>query len=487
MKTIEQISDKIHPSLTKSASPFVAMHPGHRILIAGVIGFLVLLLGIHTIFNHHTIPSLGWVYLTLQINLLLLLVPIIWYKNSYGWLHPLIFNIFISLIFHLRRFSLYLKGIDWHPAVPGWSDHSLTFLVAYELLLSAAGLVVYYFAFFWSPRLAIPRVNFVQPRNLVKKVLLTVMLSVLFFVAYMQTRGGVIAHILSWGQGRTVAFEGQYYWQVPIQFGLIACFIWLSMGQKVYRQPLFWICTATMLVIQFLTTGGRGGIVYALIYILLVFMIREHKIALTKILIALIVGFFVLGVLGEFRNSTFKGEIDWSTLTVNSAIESTFDKGLGEVSERSWKSFGSLPILARVPTEVDFLYGSSYLALLTLPIPRAFWSEKPGLVGGRVTSTFFGGSYGIPPGAIGENYWNFGILGVLGAFFVFGSFHRWLAETFRCHSHKPAAGVLYALILYNAAPTSAAILSCLILILPALMLLRVMGAITKAEGRRQRQ
>ena len=477
METVSQISEPINSRPIKSTSPFVVMNIGHRMLIAGVIVFLVLLLGFHIILNYQPMPALGWVYLALQLNLLLLLVPIIWYDSSYGWLHPLIFNIFITLLFHLRRLAIYLGGIEWHPALPGVSDNSLTFLVAYELLLNAAGLVFYYFGFFCSPRFAIARIKFVQPRNLVKKVLLAIMFSLVGFAAFMQSRGGISAHILSWGKGRTAAFAGQYYWQVPIQFGLIACLIWLAMGHKVYLKPLFWVCTATMLIVQFLTTGGRGGVVYALIYMLLVFMIREQKIAITKILIALMLGVVLMGILGDFRSTTWKGEIGLSTVTEKSPIESAFDQGLTEISDRSWNSFGALPILARVPSDVDFLYGSSYLALVTLPIPRALWAEKPGLIGGRVTSTFFGGSYGIPPGAIGENYWNFGIPGVLGAFFIFGCFHKWLAEAFCRYAHQPAAIVLYALIIYNAAPTSAAILSCLLLILPTLMLLRVMGAI----------
>ena len=477
MKTATQISEPIAPHRIKSPSPFVAMNSSHRMLIAGVIIFLVLLLGVHIILNYQPMPALGWVYLALQLNLLLLLVPIIWYKSSYGWLHPLVFNIFITLLFHLRRFSIYLGGIKWHPALPSMSDNSLTSLVAYELLLNAAGLIFYYFGFFCSPKFAIPRIKFAQPKNLVKKILLAIIFSLVGFAAFMQSRGGIAAHILSWGKGRTAAFAGQYYWQVPIQFGLLACLIWLSMGHKVYLKPLFWMCTAAMLIVQFLTTGGRGGVVYALIYMLLVFMIREQKIAFTKILIALMLGVVLMGILGDFRNTTWQGEIGLSTVSEKSPIESAFEQGLTEISDRSWNSFGALPILARVPTDVDFLYGSSYLALVTLPIPRVFWAEKPGLIGGRVTSTFFGGSYGIPPGAIGENYWNFGVSGVLGAFFIFGCFHKWLAETFCRYAHQPAAGVLYALIIYNAAPTSAAILSCLFLILPALMLLRVMGVI----------
>ena len=476
MKTIEQIETTRETSAFKLISPFVPMNPSHRVAIAGLILLLVIFIGFNIILNNQPISSLGWVYLALQLNLLLLLVPIIWYKKSYGWLHPLVFNIFLALIFHARRIGMYLVGIEWHPALPSLSDISLTSLVAYELLLNAGGLIFYYLGFFCSPKFAIPRINFKQPRNLDKKVLIAVMFSVMVFAVYMQTRGGITAHILSWGRGRNAEFAGQYYWQSLIQFGLIACLIWLAMGRNIYTKPIFWLSTAAMLIIQFLTTGGRGGVVYALIYMLLVFMIREQKIAPTKILVALMVGFILMGVLGELRQSTWEGDLGKSQ--EETSIGASFQKGLTEISERSWRSFGSLPILARVPDDVGFLYGSSYVALFSLPIPRGFWPEKPKLVGGRVTRTFFNGSYGIPPGAIGENYWNFGIPGVLGAFFIFGSFHKWLADVFRRYAQHPAIGVLYALILYNSAPTSSAILSCLLLILPALILLRVMGAVS---------
>jgi len=452
------------------------MNPSHRVVIASFIMLLVIAIGIHIILNDQPISSLAWVYLALQINLLLLLVPIIWYKKSYGWLHPLIFSIFLTLIFHTRRMGMYLVGIEWHPALPSMSDRSLTFLVAYELLLNAGGLIFYYLGFFCSPKFAIPKINFRQPRNLEKKVILVIILSMMVFAVYMQTRGGITAHMLSWGKGRNTEFAGQYYWQALIEFGLIACLIWLAMGRNIYTKPLFWLSTASMLVIQFLTTGGRGGVIYALIYMLLVFMIREQKIAPTKILATLMVGFILMGVLGEIRQSTWEGDLGKSQ--EKTSIGASVEKGITEISERSWRSFGSLPILARVPNDVGFLYGSSYVALFSLPIPRGLWPEKPGLVGGRVTRTFFSGSYGIPPGAIGENYWNFGIPGVMSAFYLFGSFHKWLADVFRRYAQYPAAGVLYALIIYNSAPTSSAILSCLLLILPAVILLRVMGAIS---------
>ena len=132
-----------------------------------------------------------------------------------------------------------------------------------------------------------------------------------------------------------------------------------------------------MLVVKFITTGGRGAVVYAVIYLLLVFMIREQKIAPTKILVALMVGFILMGVLGEIRQSTWEGDLGKSK--EETSIGASFQKGLTEISERSWRSFGSLPILARVPNDVGFLYGSSYVALFSLPIPRGFWPEKPKL------------------------------------------------------------------------------------------------------------
>jgi hypothetical protein len=139
---------------------------------------------------------------------------------------------------------------------------------------------------------------------------------------------------------------------------------------------------------------------------------------------------------------------------------------------------GVFPILALVPHEVDFLYGSSYLAVLTLPIPKALWAEKPGLIPGLVGQTFYGADIGMPPGPIGEAYWNFGIPGVLIAFFIFGILCKWLAATFCQYATEPVAISLYVMTLFLLSePSGLSAVLWLTSLVPALLFLFSVGAI----------
>lgn len=469
-----------HTQWQKAESPFISMRLLHRILIIGV--FVVYLLFIKIQQTSSPTPSSAseWIFLELTVYFSLLLVPVIFYKPSYGWFHPLVFSIFIFIIEHLRKTPIYINGLRWHFALPGWSLDKLTSLVTQDLALGLLGLAAYYFGFFFSPTLNVPQVTFSQPRHLARKTLLVVMFSVAVFALYMQTRGGIVTHILSWGRGRRVELAGQFYWDFFIQFGVVACLIWLAIDRKAHFKAIFWVGAGALLAVTFLATGSRSSVIYPVILGLLVWQLRERKIAGAKLMGVVVLSLLILTVLGNFRKSTFEGEVDWNALTqFSSKDESAFSSATGELEGRSGAWNGIFPILARVPDEVDFLYGSSYLAVLTLPIPRGLWSEKPGLVGGLVGTTFFSGSTaGVPPGAVGEAFWNFGVAGVLIVFFLFGAFHKWLANAFRKYASEPASVVLYVLTLYLLQPSGPGVHTWLASLVPAIVLLRAFGVIS---------
>jgi hypothetical protein len=75
--------------------------------------------------------------------------------------------------------------------------------------------------------------------------------------------------------------------------------------------------------------------------------------------------------------------------------------------------------------ELRLQYGSSYLSLLTLPIPRALYQDKPLPSTGIFTLAFWPNRWllqgtTLPPGIVGEMFLNFGFLGVLLGNFIFG-------------------------------------------------------------------
>lgn len=486
MRSATQLLDRVPERPKKSKTPFVPMTRFHRGATICLLAFYLLWIWVQQISDPTPTAASGWVFLALLANFLLLLLPVIFYQPSYGWFHPFMFGLFLTMTEHLRRTVIYVYGLRAHVALPGWSEYNLTLLLASELGLCSLGLAAYYIGFWLGPKRGIPLVTFSQPRRLVLKVVLAIAASIAVFLVYMQTRGGVIAHIVSWGRGRRMELAGDSYWGFFIQFGLTACLFWLAMDRKAHFRPMFWGCAGASLLIAFLSSGSRSSIIYSIAMGLLVWLLRERKIAPTKILLFVFVAIFLIGLLGNFRRGTFDGEIDWSTLTNATSNEMTIvAAGLEEVAARSGERDAVFPILAHVPKRVDFIQGSSYLAVLTLPIPRGVWEDKPGLLGGRTGETFFGIHAGVPPGPIGEAYWNFGMLGIPLVFLVFGIFYRWLTAVFCRYADQPAAIVIYIITLFRLSePSSQAIVHWLITLVLSIAFLYVIGAISNPRRTR---
>jgi hypothetical protein len=243
--------------------------------------------------------------------------------------------------------------------------------------------------------------------------------------------------------------------------GLYACLLWLSADARAYRHPMFWGCGTVSLMITFLGTGGRGAVIYPMVLALMVWMLSRRRLIVTGPVLLIPLALFLLSVLGTFRNSTRTGVLDWDALFA-SPVEAITSAAGGEVLSRATTGSGVIPILAYVPDQVDYLYGSSYLAIVTAPIPRKLWPNKPGLGGGQVGVTFFGREGGVPPGPVGEAYWNFSVPGVVLVFFLFGLFHRWLAALLVANPQHPWVRVFYVVGLFSAHPTSNGVVAYLI-------------------------
>jgi hypothetical protein len=297
------------------------------------------------------------------------------------------------------------------------------------------------------------------------------------FAVYLAGKGGLSAHMVSWAQGRRVTLAGDFYWFQISNLGTSACLIWLATDRKVFRSVPFWLCAAVSLSLQFLASGSRSSVIYALVTGFLVWMLRERTFAPTRAVVLAITGIVLLGVLGNLRVSTWQGSVDWTALTGASFSRSGL-QGTSEIVARRTVADGALPILARVPESVGHLYGSSYLAVLTLPIPRGLWPGKPGMVGGRVGRTFFGTRAGVPPTALGEAYWNFNVPGVLFAFAVLGMFHAWLVRWYLAYYKHPVFTVLYVLTVFSVLePSSEALVAMLMALAPVVVVAVAFGAI----------
>jgi oligosaccharide repeat unit polymerase len=460
----------------RDESPFIGMHLLFR---AGMIVLyaVVLLTIVANLEVSSKSPAFTFLCLALVVNFAVVLLPLAFYKPHYGWFHPLVYLSVGYLAFHARSFATYLNGIGSHRALPAWSADDITMLIAYALALGALGNLSYFFGFFFGPQLRVPKLHFTEPRNFSAKAVAVVVLTAVVFALYMRSQGGISAHLMSWQTGRHAAMLGEGYWHLAVKFGGVACLLWHALRPRAIRQPLFWACALLSVTMSFVATGSRGEVVFFCAIGMLTWMLREKRVAPARVIVVVILGAVMVGALGNFRSQIWQGRIGWSTPGDDATVIDHFEAGAVEAGERAWGSNGTLPILALVPNEVDLLYGKSYLAMVTLPIPRAVWPDKPGQIGGMVGETFFRSPAGTPPGAVGEAYWNFHVPGIVLVFFLFGVFHKWLMQVYLRYADRPAMIVLYLITLFVIEPTTPTMTTGLLLIVPTLLLLRATGAL----------
>jgi hypothetical protein len=311
--------------------------------------------------------------------------------------------------------------------------------------------------------------------------------SAVLFLYFMQSQGGISAHLGSFGGGRFRALAGTGHIRVLISAGTVAVLAWYALSRTATRNPLFWVVSALAVPSSFFVSGSRSGVVEVLVLFVVVWMVRHHKVPSIRIAVLGVVALVLLGSLGALRRSAMQGgQVDWTVLSSTGAAESV-QAARAEIEERGSNS-GYLAIVAKVPNEVGYLYGKSYVGTLLFFVPRAIWKEKPRGPGAMVSAHIFSGrplnedagiyqGGGVPPGSVGEVYWNFALPGVVLVFMLFGMFHRWMAATFVRYSHAPAIGLLYVLLINSVSPSSTSLVPALQQIVLALAILWWMGGI----------
>ena len=435
---------------TKSftASALVPISLANRSFICAIFLAIFLATAMVHLFQGDVSPGL---LIWLLVFLFASVVPLVTHQSVCAWFHPIAFGCLYSVVDLLRSFPIYAWGLDYHHALSGFSRDQLNHLLSIELMLMTVGLVTYYAGFAFCRPTFVPQIRFVKPRHLGIKLVIAQLIGVIFFVLLMRERGGLSAHVESWGIGRSTAFAGSLVFVLLpfLKVGIFSLLLYLAFRPKSLYSPVFWSFVALSLTGIFLATGSRSSVIAPLVIIFMIVMLRRRSFSMAMPIATVMVGLFVLTTLGDFRRSTFQSSgPDWNILTSLDFFNRDLKEITLELTNRSGVARGSLPILQDVPDQVSYLHGESYLAALLLPVPRKVWPDKPRQIGGRVGATFFGVQAGIPPGAVGEAYWNFGYLGVPLIYFMFGGFHRWLMQFFLKYQRMPVAIVFYAVSLF---------------------------------------
>jgi hypothetical protein len=459
----------------ENSNPYVQITASQWAL--GGVLLLVYLLTIGTLNVSSGSPNVHLVYISLLAKTALLFAPFLIARvKGWGWFHPLVFtSLWLFARQVLPKSGLFVDGLSYHEALPGYTEASLNLLVAYGLGLQALALAITYLGYATAPRFKVPSFSFGGPSRPLMKTVLVGIVACLALYRIVSAVGGIGQLILLRGAGlvdRAKAFGGGQ-WTILVEQLTNACLIWYAVDDRTVKSASFWGLFGFSLMLVFGATGSRSGVIFPVLILILIWSMRHHRIPFKSIGVAALVGIFLIGVLGELRGDRALTEqtIIESVTEVSTSLVGGVSRGIQTVTEYSGSVEGMYPILAHVPGEENLLLGKSYLSLPALPIPRAIWLNKPEAAGTLAGGVFFGNpDRGVPPGSVGEAYWNFHVLGIIAVFLAWGWFLRWVGRVYLENREGGAVIAFYAVTILIAKPNTSALYEWILTLLPMVVL-----------------
>ena len=432
-------------------NPFVPISDAARVLILIYFCFWRLLPSVAALDFHNEVRaglSIVTVILTFSTELLILL-PFLMRRfagTPIGWLHPFILPTVVGIAFGvllnparllapIAVWSQDTSAID-HILLESWSQSSLLEAQLRVNFINLLALLCTYLGF----TLAWPRSIEISQQSIPisgLKLAVFFVLCVIVVLFFLQSQGGVLAHISTLAGGRYRMRELSGHFLVINGFLPYAMLLWYAYRPGALRSPIFLSGFAVAIVLQFVVTGSRSGLFTPIAMLLSVWMFHNRRVPATRVLLLGLVAVLSLGVLGEVRKSGRDGSADLGAL-VEFNIESAWKASQEELVARSTGT--DMAIAALVPEKGNFLLGNTYIAAIGFWIPRSIWQSKPRGAGAHAAALLFSGrdtmdgysGGGYPVGGAPEAYWNFWYPGIAIVFSIYGvilsAVARWICR-----------------------------------------------------------
>lgn len=455
-------------------SPFIAVRPAERA------GLLVVFVAVAVIVAALNIGSgrgsLVVILIAFLTHLLALAYPILYYRRHWGWLHPLVFTVLWFGLFRetVPHIGVYSLGLQYNAAMPAASADRLNYVVAKTLLLSTLGLLALYSGFFVAGRFAAPLVLFPRPRAVPTKAILIAIVSLVALIMLARNAGGFSALMMQRGlpenQRAQIAAGGEH-WQFLAGVLMPACLLWLGQRPTAWREVRFVLIFTMALLINFVATGSRSESILPLAMAIVIWSIWRQRVPWLVAGTFAAAAILFIGLAGDFRVAT-RGARSFEQIQLNSSIVAGLEKGFGVFAAYSSAEDGTYGIVGNVPDRIPLLYGESYLSIPFAFLPRALLPFDKPRSGDKMTATYIFGNplSAVPPGNIGEAYWNFHVPGIVFVMLVHGVFLRWVASVYYLNRNEGWATVAYVHTLFLFQPNSTAFYGWAQALVPLLIL-----------------
>lgn len=406
---------------------------------------------------------------------LLLAFPFIFHRLEYGWLHPLVLptlfevvgkaliknplGLFFPLDFPLTDFTVETVSTA---AVLSISTSALAQARLGEALIRCLAYSALLLAFFFGPRIKVPRLRIYRPGRLVPAALLTIGLLTVISVFFIVSQGGVSQLLVAMRGGRRELFaeSGQFLFVAEIASTI--ALIWFMYEKRPFRNPVFIATFILTLLLGIIVSGSRSSLILPVIMVVLLWWKRKNRPLILPTILVGVIGMLVIGIFGSIRQDYGSTSLDVSVL--NPARYAEMVELAYEETERRSTEESQLAVFQGA-NDKGLLWGRSYAGIFTFWIPRSVWNDKPKPADAYNMWINFSnhpvdskipnyGYYGIPVGPEMEAYWNFHIPGVIFIFLLMGLLYRYLEDVAKVYSGVPFFWVVYLLILMNFRGTS---------------------------------
>jgi oligosaccharide repeat unit polymerase len=224
---------------------------------------------------------------------------------------------------------------------------------------------------------------------------------------------------------RIVAFAGLNYFVQAIQALLVVSLIWWShlLITRRIRKLWFWAYAVWGVVLSSLT-GNKSTIVVVVLAATLLYHLLYRKINARRAVVGGATVLALVTAIGLFTREYLAVRYfpTYNPHDVVGSAQGWLSSALGG----NFMQIQTLTVLAdRVPTQLPYQWGRTYLAFFTAPVPRALSPHKllpaPGIFTLAVwPHLWLEEGTTIPPGLVGEMYMNFGFPGIAVGMAMFG-------------------------------------------------------------------
>ncbi len=390
-------------------------------------------------------------------------IPLIFSFKTSGFLHPLVLTSALALANMIVKTSGTLAyGLDFHVGLPGHSAKSLARLVTYINVLGMISFFAKYAGFVVFGPGKFPLFKFSKKPNALFLPLLLLWLALgLTCLAFLVTASGGISYQLKnmhlGEQNRVYTGDTSLFgtFAVIIQSCVIIPTLYAVFRKNGHKSPIFFALVICTFLMVYMTSGRRSSILVPTYLGFAVWIYKERKLPIVRILLMAFLMFLFLAAGRIFRtaNQNSSTRVNMNFLKGYS-VSDLAEVAMGELTERGGNSSAVYPIVEMVPRRVNYNYFQSYMENFYRFVPRAFWPDKPEGIGITCSEVFFNryNAGGVPPGAMGEAYWSLGIFGVVIVFFLFGMVLRFCSNMFQDNVTSTGMVVIYLLTLVRLGP-----------------------------------